>query len=324
MAFCQVKRTAAAWGLVLGLVAGAPAAPRQGATPARPAAQSDARPPTPPPRVAGTPATTVTVPAGEFWMGRTRLWLMDEIGWQIRERYDDRPVHRVRLTAFAIDAFEVTNADYARFAATPASGVEVPYHWGGPTPPPGKALLPVYNVTWHDAVKYCAAQGGRLPTEAEWERAARGDEADLDYPWGNDYLDELPPAPAPPAATSTAAQPAAPTPPGRPGRGRHAHSGASTGPLPVGSYAPNGFGLYDVSGNLWEWTADWYDLHYYSESPVDNPTGPATGLYKVIRGGSWADSETRLGTVYYRNFTAPDTAQPTIGFRCAGPAPTAP
>ncbi len=104
---------------------------------------------------------------------------------------------------------------------------------------------------------------------------------------------------------------------------RRAHSGSSTGPKAVGSYPPNAIGLFDVSGNVWEWTADWYDLHYYSVSPVDNPTGPATGRYKVIRGGSWADTETRLATVYYRNFTAPDTAQPTVGFRCAAPAASA-
>ncbi len=273
-------------------------------------------PPSPTPSRSEAPApaqraTRVTVPAGEFWMGRTRLWLMDEIGWQLRERYDDRPVHRVRLQAFVIDAFEVTNAEYAAFAATPAAGVEPPYHWGGTAPSPGKERLPVYNVTWFEAAKYCAAKGGRLPTEAEWERAARGDVADRDYPWGNDYLDEV--APAALAIGSSAAAPDRP--------GRHAHSGSSTGPVPVGSFAPNAFGLYDVSGNLWEWTADWYDLNYYSESPVDAPTGPAQGRYRVIRGGSWADTETRLGTVYYRNFTAPDTAQPTVGFRCAGPAP---
>lgn len=252
----------------------------------------------PPPRSDGTPAIHVPIPAGEFWMGRTRLWLMDEIGWQIRERMDDRPVHRVRLAAFSIDAYEVTNADYARFVADPAATVEPPFHWGGKTPPAGKNTLPVYNVSWHDAAGYCAAQGGRLPTEAEWEYAARGGVADLDYPWGNDYTDTTP--------TGT------PT--------RRAHSGSSTGPKAVGSFAANPYGLFDVSGNVWEWTADWYDLHYYSESPVDNPMGPATGRYKVIRGGSWADGETRLGTVYYRNFTAPDTAQPTIGFRCVGPA----
>jgi formylglycine-generating enzyme required for sulfatase activity len=238
-------------------------------------------------------------------MGRTRLWLMDEIGWQLRERFDDRPVHRVVLPAFAIDTHEVTNADYAAFVAAAGAAVTAPYHWGGPTPPAAKARLPVYNVTWFDAAKYCAAKGGRLPTEAEWERAARGGVEDLDYPWGNDYAEAaVPAAPAPGAAPNT----------------KRAHSGSSTGPVPVGSFAANGFGLYDVSGNLWEWTADWYDLLFYSESGVTNPTGPATGRYKVIRGGSWADTETRLGTVYYRNFTAPDTAQPTIGFRCAGPA----
>ena len=98
-------------------------------------------------------AGAVTIPAGEFWMGRTRLWLMDEIGWQIRERYDDRPVHRVRLPAFTIDSHEVTSSDYAEFASSPSSGVEPPYHWGGPRPPAGKERLPVYNVTWFEAAK---------------------------------------------------------------------------------------------------------------------------------------------------------------------------
>lgn len=254
-------------------------------------------------------STEVVVPAGEFWMGRTRLWLMDEIGWQLRERLDDRPVHRVVLPAFSIDAHEVTNADYAAFAATTGSGVEPPYHWGAAVPPAGKERHPVYNVTWFDAAKYCAARGRRLPTEAEWERAARGGVEDLDYPWGNDYIGSS----APPDARAAVAGP-----------GRRAHSGSSTGPVAVGSFPPNPLGLYDVSGNLWEWTADWYDLHYYSESPVERPAGPSTGLYKVIRGGSWADAETRLGTVYYRNFTAPATAQPTIGFRCAGASDAAP
>ncbi|MEP7117234.1 MAG: SUMF1/EgtB/PvdO family nonheme iron enzyme [Acidobacteriota bacterium] len=318
----RLQRALAAWGLVLGLVAGAPAAPRQGSASARSGEPN--RPPPASPAAAGAADLRMAIPAGEFWMGRTRLWLMDEIGWQIRERFDDRPVHRVRLRAFWIDAHEVTNAHYAAFLATPAgAGLEAPYQWGELGVPTGKQRVPVYNVTWPDAAKYCAAQGGRLPSEAEWEYAARGGVADLDYPWGNDYLDEVAPT-ATPAATAPASAAAGPAAlPGRPATrpDRHAHSGSSTGPVAVGSFAPNGFGLYDMSGNLWEWTGDWYDLNYYSESAVADPTGPATGRYKVIRGGSWADAETRLGTVYYRNFTAPDTAQPTIGFRCAASGP---
>jgi formylglycine-generating enzyme required for sulfatase activity len=239
------------------------------------------------------PTGMVLVPAGEFWMGRTRLWLMDEIGWQLRDRADDRPVHRVSLNAFAIDAHEVTNAEYASMA----TAAKVPYHWGGPRPPAGKEQLPVYNVSWFDASKFCASQGKRLPTEAEWEKAARGGVADTDYPWGDEYFGEAPAPKAPPK--------------------RYAQSNSSTGPVAVGSFAPNGYGIHDMSGNLWEWVSDWYDLYYYSTSVVENPKGPSEGLYKVIRGGSWADSETRYGTVYYRNFTAPTTAQPTIGFRCA-------
>ena len=124
-------------------------------------------------------STMVAVPAGEFWMGRTRLWLMDEIGWQIRDRQDDRPVHRVSLSAFSIDRNEVTNGDYAVFVK--ATGATAPYHWGGAEPAAAKATWPVYNVSWHEAVAYCAWRGARLPTEAEWEKAARGGMADLDW-----------------------------------------------------------------------------------------------------------------------------------------------
>jgi len=253
------------------------------------------------------------VPAGDYWMGRTRLWLMDEIGWQIRDRYDDRPVHRVSLDAFSIDRYEVTNRDYAAFVK--ATGAVAPYHWGGAEPPDARATHPVYNVSWHDAVAYCAWRGARLPTEAEWEKAARGGAEDLDYPWGNDYETEAAPPPAPSSAAPGAEAPAPAQPPAP--RVKHAHSASAGGPRPVGSFEPNALGLHDMSGNVWEWVSDWYDLYYYGVSPIVNPTGPAEGRYKVIRGGSWADTEPRLGAVYFRNFTAPDERTPTIGFRCA-------
>ena len=256
------------------------------------------------------PAMAV-VPAGDFWMGRTRLWLMDEIGWQIRDRSDDRPVHRVSLEAFSIDRYEVTSGDYAAFVE--ATGATAPYHWGGAEPPAAKATLPVYNVSWHEAVAYCAWRGARLPTEAEWEKAARGGVPDLDYPWSNDYASEEA-SPPTPAATDVTAKPQPA--PARPARVKHAHSASASGPGPVGSFEPNGFGLYDMSGNVWEWVSDWYDLYYYGVSPIQNPRGPAQGRYKVIRGGSWADTDPRLGAVYFRNYTSPDERTPTIGFRC--------
>jgi formylglycine-generating enzyme required for sulfatase activity len=252
------------------------------------------------------------VSGGDFWMGRTRLWLMDEIGWQIRERFDDRPVHRVSLDTFSIDVHEVTNGDYAGYVK--ATGAMAPYHWGGAEPPTAQAALPLYNVSWHEALAYCTWRGARLPTEAEWEKAARGGEADLDYPWGNDYETEAaPPAAASSPAPGAEAQPAA----ARPARVTHAQSGSASGPRPVGSFEPNGFGLHDMSGNVWEWVSDWYDLYYYGVSPIPNPRGPTEGRYKVIRGGSWADTDPRLGAVYFRNFTAPEERTPTIGFRCA-------
>ncbi|MDH4064804.1 MAG: formylglycine-generating enzyme family protein [Acidobacteriota bacterium] len=249
----------------------------------------------------------VVVPGGDFWMGRTRLWLIDEIGWQMRERMDDRPVHRVTLAPFSVDVHEVSNADFAAFVS--ATAATAPYHWAGTAPSLEQATLPVYNVSWHDAVAYCQWAGKRLPTEAEWEKAARGGMPDRDYPWGNDDQTDAPSAT--PDADTAASEPAAAT------RVTHAHSASATGPRPVGSFEPNGFGLYDMSGNVWEWVSDWYDLFYYAVSPIPNPTGPADGAYKVIRGGSWADTDPRLGAVYFRNFTAPELRSPTVGFRCA-------
>jgi formylglycine-generating enzyme required for sulfatase activity len=266
---------------------------------------------TPRAQAPGAAPVMVSVPTGDFWMGRTRLWLMDEIGWQIRDRYDDRPVHRVSLDAFSMDPYEVTNGDYAAFVK--ATGTTAPYHWGGPEPPSAKAALPVYNVSWHEAAAYCEWRGARLPTEAEWEKAARGGAPDLDYPWGNEYESEDT-APATPSVTEVAAKPEPAI--ARPAPVKHAHSGSAGGPRPIGSFAPNGFGLYDMSGNVWEWVSDWYELYYYGVSPILNPRGPEQGRYKVIRGGSWADTDHRLGAVYFRNYTSPDERTPTIGFRC--------
>jgi len=261
-----------------------------------------------------TAPAMVAVPAGDFWMGRTRLWLMDEIGWQIRDRQDDRPVHRVYLDAFAIDRHEVTNGAYAAYVT--ATAATAPYHWGGAAPAAAKTALPVYNVSWHEAAAYCAWRGARLPTEAEWEKAARGGEADLDYPWGNEYESESEEgAKVTPSADEAGANSGAPA--ARPARVKHAQSSSAGGPRPVGSFEPNRLGLYDMSGNVWEWVGDWYDLYYYGVSPIQNPRGPEQGRYKVIRGGSWADTDPRLGAVYFRNYTSPDERTPTIGFRCA-------
>ena len=247
------------------------------------------------------------VPAGDFWMGRVRLWMIDEIGWQLRERADDRPLHLVHLDAFFVDAYEVTNADYAEFVK--ATGRKPPYQWRGPTPQPDRALVPMYNVSWHDALAFCQWKGKRLPTESEWEKAARGGLDREDFPWGMEYQTPIA-APGDEAAAAGAAANRAPQ------MKQHAWSNTALGPTNVGSYEPNGYGLYDMSGNVWEWTSDWYDLFAYSVAERRNPSGPAKGQYKVIRGGGWGEDDSRLGSVYIRNFANPELESPTIGFRC--------
>jgi formylglycine-generating enzyme required for sulfatase activity len=189
---------------------------------------------------------------------------------------DDMPAHLVHLDAFSIDKYEITNSDYSRF--TQATGYRKPYHWLKGIVPSGEEKFPVYNVSWDDATAYCTWAGKRLPTESEWEKAARGNTDRLRYPWG----DQL----APNAAGG--ARGAAPS--GARGGGgggtRMAHYGYPEGPIAVGSFPPNGYGIYDMVGNIAEWVQDWYAQNYYSVSPERNPQGPSKGLYRVVRGNA--------------------------------------
>lgn len=231
-----------------------------------------------------TEAAVVTVPAGSFAMGRHKLTSDDQTKMRPNILLDDRPVHQVEVSAFRMDAKEVTHGQYAAFVA--AKRHPAPYHWTGGKMPPQLAKVAVYNVSWHDALAYCQYRGGRLPTEAEWERAARGGLEGQSYPWGDKF------------------------------DAKAVRNGTGAGPAEPGRYGPNGFGLYDMAGNMAEWTADWFDREYYAKSPAKDPPGPAEGQYRVIRGGAWSDPASRV-TVFFRNWVRPTQRSANIGIRCA-------
>lgn len=233
----------------------------------------------------------VLIPAGEFIMGDG-----DGSGKQ-----DERPSHTVYLDAFYIDRYEVTNKQYQAFIRAtghPAPRVEQswaePYNWNGTEYPEGCADQPVVLVTWHDAQQYCAWVGKRLPTEAEWEKAARGGLVGKRYPFGDTL--ELDHASFDKGFMRT----------------RKA--------MRVGSFKPNAFGLYDMAGNVWEWCRDWYDQEYYKNSPRNNPQGPDNGTYRVFRGGSW-NSDEKFLRCSQRGKNVPEYKSHTVGFRCALSAP---
>jgi len=226
-------------------------------------------------------APMVLIPAGEFQMGS------DE------GEPDETPVHTIYLDAFYMDMHEVTNAQYRKFIE--ATGHRVPNYWNDAKH--NAPDQPVVGVTWHDAEAYCKCAGKRLPTEAEWEKAARGGLVGKNYPWGDIPDREVA---------------------GEPGVGRTDESGGASlgGTLPVGSFDPNGYGLYDMAVNAWEWCADWYDENYYEESTERNPTGPSSGNARILRGGSWfADVYTPLRVAYRYSYNPAQTSN-MIGFRC--------
>jgi formylglycine-generating enzyme required for sulfatase activity len=226
----------------------------------------------------------VFVPAGEYQRGRTHALPDDGLQWYPEVMKDDRPVRAVHVDGFYMDTHEVTNAAYALFVR--ATGHRAPHHWPQGKVEVGKESLPVVNVSWEDAAAYAKWAGKRLPTEAEWERACRGYQEGAKYWWGD-----------------------------RKPTKKDAWFGVVTGPVAVGQCGANAFGLHDMAGNVWEWTADWYAREYYATAPAKNPMGPETGRYRVLRGGSWADVEKYL-TCAYRSWARPKERSPNIGFRC--------
>jgi formylglycine-generating enzyme required for sulfatase activity len=201
---------------------------------------------------------------------------------------DELPVHRVELDPFYIDVREVTNAEFARFVA--ATGYRAEGQWERYAGR-GRDAHPVVSVTWNDASAYAAWAGKRLPTESEWEAAARGGLEGRPFPNG-DMLG---------ADDATFG---------------FVQEGLRTSTTPVGSHRPNAYGLYDVSGNAWEWCSDFYVADAYARAEARDPRGPDRGAARVIRGGSW-NSPMRELRVSNRLGMTPTIIGHVFGFRCA-------
>jgi formylglycine-generating enzyme required for sulfatase activity len=228
----------------------------------------------------------VRIPAGGFLMGC-------DTGQD-----NEKPVHRVWVDEFLLAGRQVTNADYGRFLRDTASPSPPPPFWSDSAF--NHPEQPVVGVSWFEAIRYCewlsASTGGkfRLPTEAEWERAARGGYKDAGalFPWG-----DAPPQSLPDYASRCAGH-------------------WQTGPEPVGRAEPNAYGLYNMCDNVHEWCSDWYAADYYAVSPERNPRGPETGERHVSRGGSWRH-HVKMSRCAARSSIPPEFKYADYGFRVA-------
>jgi formylglycine-generating enzyme required for sulfatase activity len=225
------------------------------------------------------PEGMVVIPAGEFWMGA-------DDGLK-----DARPLHRVYLSSYWLDKYEVTNARYRRCV-----------EGGGCTPPKDRqafddlerAQHPVTNITWNQARSFCQWQGRRLPTEAEWEKAARGTDGRR-YPWGNDWNIV---------------------------KSRVSNAVAANAIESVGRQAASSspYGVFDLIGNASQWVKDWYAEDFYQTSPARDPQGPLRGSFRVLRGGEWNEKPSNL-QASYRGWDEVTYWGPTLGVRCAEDVP---
>ncbi len=217
------------------------------------------------------PSDMVRIQAGCFMMGTSDSYLYEDDDDNAREK----PAHKVCLDAFYMDKFEVTQRKWD--AVMPAN--RSVFH---------KPEQPITHIDWREAKKYCQKIGRRLPTEAEWEYAARagtqtrfpwGSEMDGDYLW---YADN-----------------------------------SSREPADVGKKKPNAWGLYDMVGGVWEWVEDWFSHRYYQSSPVKNPKGPDRQSYRVIRGNSWISEEKQVHVTARHKGLSDPTENYWVGVRCA-------
>ena len=181
----------------------------------------------------------VLIPAGDYWMGRTHTASLEQAIILERDRRDDQPAHKIFIDAFYLDTHEVTNADYAKFVA--ATNAAKPWHWPNGTVAKAEERWPSATSIGPRPTRTAAGPANGCRRKPEWERAARGGLDRKRYPWGDEG-----------------------------GRGR-AHTGSPSGPTVVGSFAANAFGLFDMAGNVWEWTSDWYERDYYAVSVDRNP-----------------------------------------------------
>ena len=230
------------------------------------------------------PGGMVYIPEGYFQMGTSS-----------GKSEDTKPMHFVHTSAFFIDKYEVSNAEYFKFMM--ATKRHKPLYWDDKRF--NKSEFPVVGVSWYDAMAYAKWKGRRLPTEAEWEKAARGNDGRL-YPWGKKWakgfffffvniygMDD-----------------------------KYSH----TAPVDYYQSGASPFGIFNMSGNVWEWCLDWYEPDYYGHSPEINPMGPAASKMKVLRGGSWANTIDGAQVVL-RARNSPRVKNSIYGFRTVLPVP---